>query len=52
MAMLPIAEGERWAYRQAKGSLQEVTILKVTSQSGNSRVRVQFEDGESEGQAE
>ena len=52
MAILPIAEGERWAYRQAKGPLQEVTILKVTSQSGNSRVRIQFEDGESEGQAE
>ena len=52
MAMLPIAEGERWAYRQAKGPLQEVTILKVASQSGNCRVRIQFEDGDSEGQAE
>ena len=52
MSILLIAEGERWAYRKAKGPLQEVTILKVTSQSGNSRVRIQFEDGESEGQAE
>lgn len=52
MAMHPIVEGERWAYRKAKGPLQEVTVLKVSSQSGNKRVRIQFEDGDVEGQTE
>ena len=50
--MLPIAEGERWAYQKAGLPLQEVTVLKAPSQSGNSRVRVQFEEGEAEGQTE
>lgn len=52
MATLPIAEGEIWAYRKAKGRLKPVTILKVTSQSGTGRVRIQFQEGDSEGQAE
>lgn len=52
MAVESIAEGEVWAFRKAGGPLEEVTILKVVSQSGNSRVRVQFEDGPSVGQAQ
>lgn len=52
MATIPIADGETWAFRKGKRPLQRVTILKVTSQNGRSRVRIQFEEGELEGQAE
>lgn len=48
--MSPIAEGEVWAYRRGRGFMEEVTVLKVVSQSGNSRVRIQFEDGPNAGQ--
>lgn len=50
--MLPIAEGEHWVYRKANQPLREVIVLKVVSQSGNSRVRIQFEEGSNAGQAE
>ena len=52
MVVEPIAEGEVWAFRKASGRLEEVTILKVMSQSGNSRIRIQFEDGPSAGQVQ
>ncbi|SEE18410.1 hypothetical protein SAMN04489740_0833 [Arthrobacter alpinus] len=50
MAMAPIAEGERWAYRRASRPFEEVSVLKVVSQSGNRKVRVQFEDGPNAGE--
>lgn len=50
MAVEPIAEGERWAYRKAPDPPLEVTVVKVVSQSGKANVRVQFEDGAQAGQ--
>lgn len=52
MAMEPIAEGERWAYRKGQLPFEEATILKVVSQSGHRKVRVQFEDGPNAGETQ
>ncbi|ALE91804.1 hypothetical protein AOC05_04855 [Arthrobacter alpinus] len=52
MAMEPIAEGERWAYRKGSLPFEEATVLKVVSQSGHRKVRVQFEDGPNAGEVE
>lgn len=50
--MEPIAEGERWAYRKGRLPFEETTVLKVISQSGHRKVRVQFEDGPNAGEIE
>lgn len=50
--MEPIAEGERWAYRKGCHPFEEAAILKVISQSGHRKVRVQFEDGPNAGEIE
>ena len=52
MAVEAIAEGEVWAYRKAPNPPIEVTIVKVVSQSGNAKVRIQFDDGPKAGQIE
>ena len=50
MAVLPIAEGERWVYSKTPDVPVEVTVLKVVSQSGNANVRIQLEDGPKAGE--
>lgn len=50
--MKPIAEGERWAFRKGQLPFEEATILKVVSQSGHRKVRVQFEDGPNAGESQ
>lgn len=50
--MEPIAEGERWAYRKGHLPSEEATVLKVVSQSGHRKVRVQFEDGPNAGESQ
>ncbi|AIX99749.1 hypothetical protein ART_0151 [Arthrobacter sp. PAMC 25486] len=52
MAMAPIAEGERWAYRKGSLPFEDVTIVKVVSQSGHRKVSVQFEDGPNAGETQ
>lgn len=47
-----IVEGERWAYRKGRLPFEEATVLKVASQSGHRKVRVQFEDGPNAGESQ
>lgn len=50
--MDPIGEGERWAYRKGRLPFEEATVVKVVSQSGHRKVRVQFEDGPNAGETQ